>query len=110
MPSGGHLVLTTVADAEATGNHLEVPGPSQSRQDEDAVSEGASVFSWPYHVARRILASHPGIEPVPSAVEVWSPRHWTAGQIPARPHLEALWVQILPVIPDKLLNLSEAHL
>ena len=67
------------------------------------------MFSWPHHVARRILLPRPGIELVPSAVEVQSPRHWTDGQIPARPHLEALWVQILPVIPDKLLNLSEAH-
>ena len=70
---------------------------------------GTFFWSSSMHVCG-ILVPRPGIEPVPSAVEVWSPRHWTAGQIPARPHLEALWVQILPVIPDKLLNLSEAHL
>ena len=103
------MALTAVADVEAKGNHLEVPGPSHSRQDKDAVSEAASVFRWLHHMSRRILLPHLGIEPVPPAVEVWSPKHWTAGEIPARQHLEALWIQILPVIPEKLFNLSEAQ-
>ena len=28
-----------------------------------------------------ILAPQPGIEPMPPAVEAWSPNHWTAGEV-----------------------------
>ena len=29
-----------------------------------------------------ILVSRPGIEPVPPAVEAWSPNHWTTKEFP----------------------------
>ena len=35
-------------------------------------------FLWPRCVACGILFRRPGIEPVPPAVEAWSPNHWTA--------------------------------
>ena len=28
------------------------------------------------------LSSQPGMEPMPSAVEAWSPNHWTAREVP----------------------------
>ena len=36
---------------------------------------------WRSHVASRILVLWPGIEPVPSALEAWSPNHWTAREV-----------------------------
>ena len=38
-------------------------------------------FFWPHHEACRILAPGPGIEPMPSAVEAWSPNHWTTREV-----------------------------
>ena len=35
---------------------------------------------WLRHAACRILVLQPGIEPVPSAVEAWSRKHWTASE------------------------------
>ena len=32
-------------------------------------------FFWQHHVAREILASRPGIEPVPLAVDAQNPNH-----------------------------------
>ena len=32
--------------------------------------------------ACRILVPQPGIEPVPPAVEAWSPNHWTTREVP----------------------------
>ena len=40
-------------------------------------------FSWPRHVACRILAPWPGIEAKSSAVKVPSPNHWTTREFPA---------------------------
>ena len=37
---------------------------------------------WPHHVACRTLVPRPGIKPVPPAVEMWSPNHWTAREFP----------------------------
>ena len=42
------------------------------------------LFFWPCHTARRILVPQPGIKPVPPAMEVWSPNHWTAREFPCR--------------------------
>ena len=39
-------------------------------------------FFWPQHVACRILVPQPGIEPMPPAMEAWSPNHWTAREVP----------------------------
>ena len=39
-------------------------------------------FPWPCCTACRLLGTHPGIEPGPSAVKVWSPNHWTAREFP----------------------------
>ena len=39
-------------------------------------------FFWPCHAAYGILVPQPGIEPVPPAVEVRSPNHWTAREFP----------------------------
>ena len=36
----------------------------------------------PHHAACRILVPQPGIEPMPPAVEVGSPSHWTAREFP----------------------------
>ena len=40
-----------------------------------------SGFFWAVHVARGILVPRPGIEPMPPAVEGWSPNHWTAREV-----------------------------
>ena len=40
------------------------------------------IFFWLSHATCRILIPQPGIEPRPSAVEVWSPNHWTASEVP----------------------------
>ena len=40
------------------------------------------LFFTPRHVACGILAPRPGIEPVPPAVEVQSPNHWTTWEFP----------------------------
>ena len=37
---------------------------------------------WPHCVACGILVPWPGIEPVPPALEAWSPSHWTAREFP----------------------------
>ena len=34
------------------------------------------------HTASRILAPRPGIDPGPSAMQVWSPNHWTVREFP----------------------------
>ena len=39
-------------------------------------------FFLPYHVACRTLDPWPGIEPMPPAMEVWSPDYWTTGKLP----------------------------
>ena len=39
-------------------------------------------FFWPLGLACGILVPQPGIEPRPPAVEVWSPNHWTAREVP----------------------------
>ena len=36
---------------------------------------------WPCHMACGILVPQSGIEPMPPAVEVWSPNHWTAREV-----------------------------
>ena len=40
------------------------------------------VFFWPCHVACGILVPQRGVEPVPPAVEVWSPNYWTTREFP----------------------------
>ena len=45
-------------------------------------------FLWPCHVEGGILAPRPGIEPVPPAVEAWSPNHWTAREVPVVSQLQ----------------------
>ena len=35
-----------------------------------------------------ILVHQPGIEPVPPAVEAWSPNHWTAREVPKPKHFK----------------------
>ena len=44
--------------------------------------EGNFFFFWPRQVACGILVLQPGIEPMPSAVKVQSPNHWTAREFP----------------------------
>ena len=39
-------------------------------------------FFWPHLTACGILVPRPGIEPVPPAVEVWNPKHWTTREFP----------------------------
>ena len=44
-------------------------------------------FFWLCLEACGILVPWPGIEPAPSAVEVWSPNHWTAREFPNKLYL-----------------------
>ena len=44
---------------------------------------GFFLFFRPQHVGCGILVPHPGIEPVPPALEAWSLNHWTAREVPA---------------------------
>ena len=37
---------------------------------------------WPYPLARGIVVPQSGIEPVPPAVEAWSPNHLTTWEVP----------------------------
>ena len=39
-------------------------------------------FFFLHHAACRILVPQPGIEPMPSAVKVWSPHHWATREFP----------------------------
>ena len=45
---------------------------------------GIYLFIYLGHATRLagILIPRPGIEPVPPAVEMWSPNHWTAREFP----------------------------
>ena len=43
------------------------------------------------HVASAILVPWPGIEPVSPAVEVWSPNHWIAREVPQGEMLSTQW-------------------
>ena len=40
------------------------------------------LFFWPRHVACEILVPQSGIEPMTSALEVWSLNHWAASKAP----------------------------
>ena len=46
------------------------------------VSIGHCCFFFFGYSAGGILASSPGVEPVPPAVEAQSPNHWTARELP----------------------------
>ena len=35
------------------------------------------------HAVQPAASSQPGIKPVPSAVEAWSPNHWTTREFPS---------------------------
>ena len=37
---------------------------------------------WPRRMACGILVPRPGIEPMPPAMQAWSPNHWTAREDP----------------------------
>ena len=39
-------------------------------------------FFWLHSMARGILVSPPGMEPVPLALEAWSRNPWTAKEVP----------------------------
>ena len=39
------------------------------------------------HMAYRIVVPQLGIEPMPPAVEAWSPNHWTAREFPELPFI-----------------------
>ena len=55
-----------------------------------------NLFIWPCRAACRILVPRPGTEPMPPAVEAWSPNHCTAREVPRR--------LISPPKPNKLLG------
>ena len=40
------------------------------------------IFSWPCHMACRILVPQPGSESAPLALEAWSVSHWTIRKVP----------------------------
>ena len=44
------------------------------------------IFFWPHHVTSGILVPWAGIEPMPSAVEIQSPNHWTTRKLPCPSH------------------------
>ena len=60
---------------------------------------------WLCHMVCGILVPHPGIEPRPPAVAVWSPNHWTTRELPRffvlfqtaenLPAIQETWVQSL---------------
>ena len=41
-----------------------------------------NLFFWTHRTACGIIVPQPGIEPVPPAVEVQSPNHWTSREVP----------------------------
>ena len=43
-----------------------------------------SFFFFAQHEACGILVNRPRMEPMTPAVEVWSPNHWTTGEIPIK--------------------------
>ena len=60
---------------------ISLPSLFSPRYDIWVGAEGFFFF-WLHHPAYKILVPWPGIEPVPSAVKVWSPNHWTAREFP----------------------------
>ena len=48
---------------------------------------GLFVCFWPHDISCRILVPQPGIEPMSPTVEVWSPNHWTTGEVPGISYL-----------------------
>ena len=57
-------------------NHFSLHSSPKGRK------EFTFFFFWSPHVASGILVPQPGIEPVPPAVEAWSPNHWIAKEVP----------------------------
>ena len=41
---------------------------------------------WPHCLASGILVLQPGMEPMPHAVEAWSPKHWTPREVQKMVH------------------------
>ena len=48
-------------------------------------------FFWPRQAACGILAPWTGVEPVPPAVEAWSPNHWTIREFPGHLIFKGRW-------------------
>ena len=49
-----------------------------------------------------VLVPRPGIEPLPPAVEAWSPNHWITREVPLQDTLKHSWIQVthhLPLCP-----------
>ena len=42
-----------------------------------------------------ILVPRPGIEPLPPAVEAWSPNHWITREVPLQDILKHSWIQVI---------------
>ena len=47
-----------------------------------------SILFWLHCVACGIFVSLSGIEPVPSALGVWSPNHWATREFPKSAHFQ----------------------
>ena len=73
------------------------PGPRQRMQHPSfppanpiTLSPSSFLSLWPNHTAGRTLVPQPGIEPVPLAVEGWSPSRWTAREVSPHPSAQGL--------------------
>ena len=64
---------------------------STSHESKDCEHLGFFFFFWPCLEAYRILVPRPGIEPVPSEVEMWSSDHWIAKEFPCEFPIHARW-------------------
>ena len=53
-------------------------------------------FIWSCHADCGVLVPRPGIQPRSPDMEAWSPKHWTAGEVPQVTH-SALTIRGLPV-------------
>ena len=52
------------------------------------------LFFWPLCAACGILVPRPRIEPVPPALEAWSPNHWTAREVPRKIFISSLFYSV----------------
>ena len=48
---------------------------------------------WPRLIEYGISDPRPGIKPMSLAQEAWSPNHWTAGEVPAKPFFNTRFLE-----------------
>ena len=70
--------------------HWEFFRHQKSRAPENIFFVLIYLFFWPHHVACKILAPQPGIEPVPPALGARSLNHWTTREVSRKYFLKSL--------------------